>query len=238
MSSFQPTERSRVRRTPKRARYDRETIYAILDSALLCHVGYVMDGAPYVTPTAFWREGDRLYWHGSSASRMLRTLSAGVPACLTVAHLDGFVLARSGFHHSLNYRSVMAFGLARMVENPAEKAAALDAFIDRLYPGRRAELRPNSGREMKATTVLSMAIEEASAKIRTGPPVDDEEDYDLPCWAGVIPVRTVVGEPIADPRLRPGIAWPEGLTPYAAEAELGVILQKLAGATGPGKSHG
>lgn len=238
MRSFRPTARSRVKRAPKRAHYDRETIHAILDAALLCHVGYVIDGTPYVTPTTFWREGDRLYWHGSSASRMLRALSGGVPACLTVAHLDGLVLARSGFHHSLNYRSVMAFGLARKIDDPAEKAAALDAFVDRLYPGRRAEIRPNSGQEIKATTVLSMVIDEASAKIRTGPPVDDEEDYGLPCWAGVIPVHTTVGAPAADPRLRPGTDRPESLAPYVAGTEFGTVLQGLAAGADPERKRG
>lgn len=228
MTVFQPTGRSRLKRLPKRAHYDRETVHAILDAALLCHVGYVIDGAPYVTPTSFWRAGDRLYWHGSSASRMLRSLSGGVPACLTVAHLDGLVLARSGFHHSLNYRSVMAFGTARKVEDPDEKAAVLDAFIDRLFAGRRAEIRPNRGQELKATTVLWMDMDEASAKVRTGPPGDDEEDYALPCWAGVIPIHTLVGAPVADPRLAPGIAWPRGLAPYEAGAEFGAVLRDAA----------
>src|SRR3546814_66175 len=172
MNGFSPTARSRVKRLPKRGHYDHETVYAILDAALLCHVGYVIDGLPYVTPTAFWREGDRLYWHGSTASRMLRTQSAGLPACLTVAHLDGLVLARSGFHHSLNYRSLMAFGTARKIDDPAEKAAALDAFVDRLYPGRRAEIRPNTAQELKATTVLSKMIEERAEERRVGKECD------------------------------------------------------------------
>jgi uncharacterized protein len=225
MNAFSPTARSRVKRLPKRGHYDREAVHAILDAALLCHVGYVIDGQPYVTPTAFWREGDRLYWHGSSASRMLRAQSAGLPVCLTVAHLDGLVLARSGFHHSLNYRSVMAFGTAHKVDDPAEKVAALDAFVDRLYPGRRAEIRPNTAQEVKATTVLSMVIEEASAKIRTGPPVDDEEDYALPCWAGVIPIRTIVDPALTDPRLAPGVAWPDGLAAYAPGATFETVLE-------------
>ena len=231
MTAFQPTARSRVKRLPKRGHYDRETVFAILDAALLCHVGYVIDGQPYVTPTAFWREGDRLYWHGSSASRMLRAQSAGLPVCLTVAHLDGLVLARSGFHHSLNYRSVMAFGTAHKIEDPEEKTAALDAFVDRLYPGRRAEIRPNTAQEIKATTVLSMVIEEASAKVRTGPPVDDEEDYALPCWAGVIPIRTIIGAPLADPRLAPGVAWPDGLAAYGPGAEFETVLGESAATT-------
>jgi len=207
MDAFAKTVRTRIRRAPKRAAYDRKTIHAVLDAGLVCHVGYVIDGQPYVTPTAYWREGERLYWHGSSASRMLRHLKRGVPACLTVTHLDGLVLARSGFHHSLNYRSVMAFGSAELVPS-ADKRRLLDNFVERLLPGRNAELRPPTAQEIKATTVLTMPLAEVSAKIRTGAPVDDEEDYGIPCWAGVVPLTTVVGTPEADPRLMPGIAPP------------------------------
>jgi nitroimidazol reductase NimA-like FMN-containing flavoprotein (pyridoxamine 5'-phosphate oxidase superfamily) len=207
---FRPTPRTRIRRLGKRAHYDRATVHAVLDAGVLCHVGYVIDGQPYVTPTLYWREDDRLYWHGSSASRMLRHLKQGVPACLTVTHLDGFVLARSGFHHSVNYRSVMALGTALPVPDD-EKNAALDNFVERVLPGRVAEIRPPTRQEIKATTVLWMDLDEVSAKIRTGPPVDDEEDYGLPVWAGIVPVATVIGRPEADPRLHGGIAPPDYL---------------------------
>src|SRR5262249_37525309 len=182
--AFPPPRLSRVRRLPKRGHYDRDTVYAILDAGFICHVGYVLDGAPLVTPTSYWREGDRLYWHGSGASRMLRTLAPGIPACLTVTHVDGLVAARSAFHHSINYRSVMALGVARGMEDPEAKRAALEALVERVYPGRWRELRPMTVKEEKATMVLEMPIDEASAKVRIGPPVDDEEDYALPIWAG------------------------------------------------------
>ncbi len=211
MSVSAPSERSRVRRAGERGRYDKETLYGILDAGLLCHVGYVIDGAPYVTPTTYWREGDHVYWHGSSASRMMRAQAEGVPVCLTVSHLDGLVLARSGFHHSVNYRSVMLFGSARAVEGAADKEARLEAFMERLFPGRWADLRPATEQEMKGTTIVSMPIDEASAKIRTGPPKDDEPDHALPVWAGVLPVETVIGEPEPCPRLAEGIAMPDGL---------------------------
>ena len=205
---FPPTERTRVKRLHYRACYDRETVHAVLDAGLMCHVGYVIDGQPYVTPTAYWREGDRVYWHGSSASRMLRRLKEGVPVCFTVALFDGLVLARSGFHSSINYRSVMAFGTAEAVEGEADKLRALEAFTERLTPGRWAELRPPTSQEIKATTVLSMALEEVVAKVRNGPPADDEEDYALPVWAGELPVTQSVGQPVDDPRLNDGIAAP------------------------------
>jgi uncharacterized protein len=192
---------------PKRGHYDRETVHAVLDAGVVCHVGYVIDGQPYVTPTCHWRHGDRLYWHGSSASRMLRHLTRGVPACVTVTHLDGFVLARSGFHHSINYRSVMAFGRARAVPDDS-KLEALRDFVERLFPGRWDELRPPTDQEIKATTVLWMDLDEVSAKIRTGPPVDDEEDYALPVWAGVLPVSILRGTPEPDSRLLPGTTPP------------------------------
>jgi nitroimidazol reductase NimA-like FMN-containing flavoprotein (pyridoxamine 5'-phosphate oxidase superfamily) len=196
-----------VRRLPKRGHYDRDTVHAVLDAGVICHVGYVLDGQPYVTPTCHWRRGDRLYWHGSSASRMLRHLKGGVPVCVTVTHLDGFVLARSGFHHSVNYRSVMALGCAQALPDEA-KLEALREFVERLFPGRWDELRPPTAQEIKATTVLWMDLDEVSAKIRTGPPVDDEEDYALPVWAGVLPVASMIGRPQADPRLGGGIQAP------------------------------
>ncbi len=209
------TDRSRLRRLHERGHFDRETINGILDAQPMCSVGYLIDGKPFVTPTLQWREGNHVYWHGSSASRALRR-SQGAEVCLTVAMLDGFVLARSGMHHSVNSRSVMLFGQAHKVEDPQEKAQKLRRFFDGLFPGRYDGLRPDHAQELKATTVLGMAIEEGSAKVRTGGPVDDEEDYALPIWAGVIPVRTEVGPPIPDPRNLPGVAVPAHVTQFRA----------------------
>ncbi len=227
-SDFAPTERTRVRRLHERGRYDRETVFAILDSGLLCHVGYVIDGLPYVTPTLYWREGERLYWHGSSASRMLRRQAEGIPVCVTVSHIDGLVLARSGFHHSLNYRAVMAFGNAAIVADPEAKTAGLNAFIERLYPGRNREIRPISPQELKATTLMSMEIDEVSAKLRAHGPVDDEPDYTLDCWAGVVPVEMRLGAAIADERLKAGIPPLKGLDHLAEGGLLPEILRILA----------
>jgi uncharacterized protein len=179
-----PSERMRVKRLPGRGRYDTETVYQILDAGFVCHIGYVIDGQPFVTPTSYWRHGDRVYWHGSHASRMLEKV-VDAPVCLTVTHVDGLVLARSGFHHSINYRSVMLLGRARKVEGDAHKLRAMEDFIERMYPGRWPELRAVTREELLATDVVTMPIEEASAKIRTGPPIDDEDDYALPIWAGV-----------------------------------------------------
>lgn len=217
MDKFAPTPKTRVRRLPKRGHYDRETIYRVLDAGVICHVGYVIDDQPFVTPTAYWREGDRLYWHGSAASRMLRRVGEGVKVCLTVTHLDGFVLARSGFNHSINYRSVMAFGTAEPVRGEAAKLRSLENFVERLFPGRWGELRPPTKQELKATSVFWMPIEEVSAKIRTGPPGDDEPDYTHPCWAGVLPVTTAVGAPERDPRLLAGIDLPAYLRGYVID---------------------
>ena len=225
---FVPTPRTRVRRLHERGRYDRKTVYAILDAALVCHVGYVIDGLPYVTPTLFWREGERLYWHGSSASRMLRKQSAGIPVCVTVSHVDGLVVARSGFHHSLNYRAVMAFGAAAIIADDAVKAAGLNAFVERLYPGRNKQIRPILPQELKATTLMSMVIDEVSAKVRTGGPVDDEGDYSLDCWAGVIPIEARVGSAISDERLKPGIPLLDGLRHWLDGGVLPEILGGLA----------
>ncbi len=211
------TEKSRIKRAPTRAVYDRATVDAILDAGLLCHVGYVIDGAPYVTATCHWRKGDRVYWHGSAASRMLRTVTSGVPVCFTVSHLDGIVLARSGFHHSVNYRGVTLFGEAVKIEDEGEKLAALKDLSDRLTPGRWEELRPVNDQEMKGTTICALEIDEGSAKVRAGGPVDDDEDYDLDVWAGVVPVTTTLGAPIPDPRLKPGIAEPA----YLREISIG-----------------
>ncbi len=203
-----PSERTRVKRTNQRAVYDRDGINAILDAQPLCHIGYLRDGHPFVTPTFQWREGDRVYFHGSAASQALRA-SSNADICLTVSCLDGYVLARSGFHHSVNYRSVMILGKAEVVDDPEEKNTLLNNFIEGLWPGRVATLRPNNDQEIKATTVLSLPISEASAKVRDGNPVDDDEDYDLPIWAGVIPMRTVVGEPYDDGRLLDGVTVPD-----------------------------
>jgi nitroimidazol reductase NimA-like FMN-containing flavoprotein (pyridoxamine 5'-phosphate oxidase superfamily) len=206
--SNEPTDRSRVKRMPKRARYDRESVYSILDSGFVCHVGYCVGNQPYVTPTAYWREGDHLYWHGSSRSRMLLALEKGPEICITVTHLDALVIARSGFHKSLNYRSAMLFGRPYKVEGDADKLAKMEAFVERLYPGRWRELRPVTPQELKATTILGMAIDEASAKVRTGPPADDVEDYALPIWAGVVPIRMVADAPQDDGRLAPATPPP------------------------------
>ena len=211
---LEPSALTRVRRRAERGHYDRATVYAILDEGMLCHVGYQLGDQPIVTPTLYWREGDRLYWHGSAASRMLRKLRGGIPACLTVTLMDALVLARSGFHHSVNYRSVMAFGIASELSGHAEKLASLEAFMEKLVPGRWRELRAPTAQEIKATLVLSMPIEQVSAKIRRGPPLDDEEDYQLPIWAGEIPLALRSGKPKKDPRLMPGIPLPRHLARY------------------------
>ena len=202
-----PTPRTTVRRLPQRGHYDRETIAAILDEGLFCHVGFVADGQPYVIPTIYARSGDRLYVHGSAVSRMLRTLAGGVPVCVTVTLLDGLVLARSVFNHSMNYRSVVVLGTATPVEGD-EKAGALQTIAEHVAPGRWQEARAPNATELKATLVLSLPLDEASAKVRTGPPVDDDPDYALPHWAGVLPLALAAGSPVPDPRLAPGIAPP------------------------------
>jgi uncharacterized protein len=206
LPSFAPTPRTRIRRHPERAHYDRETVFAILDAALLCHVGYVIDGQPYVTPTLFWRHGERVYWHGSSASRMLRNQATGIPVCLTVSHLDGLILARSAFRHSANYRAVMVFGNAAPVDDPSEKERGLNAFIERLYPGRTARMRSIEAQELKATALIGMTIDTASAKIRSGGPLDLEGDYGADCWAGTLPVAMHAGTPIPDAVAPPHVA--------------------------------
>ncbi len=200
---YVPTPRTRVTREPERAVYDREIAYQILDEGFLCHVGFVVDGQPFVIPTSYGRQGDNLYIHGSAASRMLRTLDERVPVCVTVTLLDGLVLARSIFNHSMNYRSVVVLGTAVVVADPAEKLAALRALSEHILPGRWAEVRQPNERELKATLVMRLPIAEFSAKVRQGPPIDDEEDYSFPTWAGVIPLGMVAGEPVSDPRLDP-----------------------------------
>jgi hypothetical protein len=215
MSAFTPTERTQVKRLPKRGAYDRETVFKILDEAFVCHVGFVVDGQPYVIPTNFGRADDTLYLHGSAASRMLRTLSEGIPVCVTVTLVDGLVLARSAFHHSANYRSVVVLGTSRLVNDPAEKMEALRLFTEHIMKGRWDDIRQPTEQELKGTTVLALPLEEVSAKIRTGGPIDDEEDYSLPIWAGVLPLPVTPGTPIPDVRLKPGIAVPENVARYS-----------------------
>ena len=207
-----PSPRTEVRRVPDRARYDTEVVHGILDEALVCHVGFVSDGHPVVIPTIHARDGDRLYLHGSPASRMLRTLKRQVEVCVTVTLVDGLVLARSAFHHSMNYRSAVVFGPASEVTGPAEKLAAFRALVDHVAPGRWDDVRAPNEKEIRSTLVLALPLAEASAKVRTGPPVDDEADYALPVWAGELPLRIVPGAPVGDPRLAPGTAVPEHVT--------------------------
>lgn len=208
------TERTRVKRIPKRGNYERETINAILDEAFICHVGFAVGGQPYVIPTGYARVGDDVYIHGSSASRMLRNLSEGIDVCVTVTLVDGLVLARSAFHHSINYRSVVILGKAEMVNDPDEKNQALEAFTEHLIPGRWPKIRWPNELELKATTVLRLPITEASAKIRTGDPVDDDEDYSMNVWAGVLPLTLTPGTPIADAKLNADIAPPTYINDY------------------------
>ena len=212
MSALQ-TERTTVHRLAERARYDAATIHAIVDEALICHVGFVVGDSPVVIPTIHWRDGDTLYFHGSPAAGMLRNLRNGVRACATITLLDGLVMARSAFHHSMNYRSAVIFGMAREVTGD-EKLRALDLLVEHVCRGRSADVRPPNEVELRKTLVLALPIEEASAKIRTGGPADDEEDYALDIWAGVIPLRLTPQSPISDDRLRNGIAIPEYATDY------------------------
>jgi uncharacterized protein len=203
-----PSEKTRVRRYHWLAKYDKETIYGIIDAGFLCHVGYVIDGQPYVTPTNYWRIDDHVYWHGSSASRMLRAQSAGIPVCFTVTHLDGLVIARAAFNHNVNFRSIMAFGNAAFVEED-EKRQALKAFTERIASGLWQHARQPTEQEWKATCVIKLRLDEVSAKVRTGPPIDDDDDYRLECWAGVLPLQLVALPAEVDPRLRPGTEAPE-----------------------------
>jgi len=213
--SYAVSPRNRVKRLHERGRYDRATVHGLLDASMLCHVSYVIDGQPYCTPTFFWREDNKLYWHGSSASRMLENQSDGQKVCLTVAHLDSLVLARCGFNHSADYRAVMAFGTAYLVTDPEEKARALVAMVDRFFPDRTASLRQSTKQEIKASAVIAMEIEQASAKIRTKGVADDDEDYALPIYAERIPVRTVLGAPEPCPRLLEGVTRPQSLSGYS-----------------------
>jgi uncharacterized protein len=206
---MRPTERSQLRRLPDRGSHDPATIHAILDAGFLAHVGFQVNGQPFVIPTLYGREDDRLYLHGSAASRMLGELEAGVPACVNVTLVDGLVLARSAFHHSMNYRSVVAFGTARKIEDPGQKTRALRIISEHLMAGRWDDVRVPNDQELKATAVLEFAIDEASSKVRTGGPLDDAEDYALPVWAGILPLRMEVKAPVPDPRLAEGVAVPQ-----------------------------
>lgn len=198
MSSYPVTETTRLRRLPKRADYDRDTVHAILDEALLCHVGAIVRGRPWVQPNLHWRMGETLYLHGSSKNGLFAALMDGADACVTVTLIDGLVMARSAFHHSANYRSVAAFGQFHRVDDRSEAEAALAVMMDKLEPGRWAEVRLPTEQEMKATAVLALPLTEVSAKVRTGPPVDDAEDMDWPVWAGVVPLSLVRGTPVKD----------------------------------------
>ncbi|HEV8589145.1 MAG TPA: pyridoxamine 5'-phosphate oxidase family protein [Pyrinomonadaceae bacterium] len=214
MNQISQTARTTLKRLPKRGSFDRGVINAILDEGFVCHVGFVMDGKPFVIPTGYARVDDRLIIHGSQASRMLRSLGQGIDVCVTVTLIDGLVLARSAFHHSMNYRSAVIFGRAGVIEDPEEKITALRALSEHMIRGRWADVREPNEQELQLTTVLSLPIDEASAKIRTGPPLDDEEDYDLPIWAGVIPLQLVADDPISDSRLATDISTPNYVTAY------------------------
>jgi nitroimidazol reductase NimA-like FMN-containing flavoprotein (pyridoxamine 5'-phosphate oxidase superfamily) len=230
-SSFFPSERTRLRRKPGRGSCDEDKIFGILDAGLVCHVGYAIDGQAYVTPTAYWRHGHRLFWHGSAASRMIKAQARGLPVCVTVTHIDGFVVARSGFTTSLQYRSVMAFGRTSLIDDPEAKRSAMHAFIDRLFPGRWGVLRPIRQSELDAVSLIAMTIDEASAKFRADGVLDREEDLAFPCWAGVIPIRTTIGRIVPDARLAVDAAIPENLAIYAEGAPLDDVLVALARAS-------
>jgi hypothetical protein len=211
------THRNQIRRLPQRGYYQQALVEQILDQGLVCHVGFAVEGQPFVIPTAYGRVGDRLYIHGSPASRMLKSLQGGLEVCITVTLLDGLVLARSAFHHSMNYRSVVLFGTATVIQDAAQKLAALKAFTEHIVPGRWADVRPPSPPEIQGTLVLALPISEASAKVRTGPPLDDEADYDLPVWAGVIPLQLAAAAPIPDPRLSPEVIPPDNVQTYTRD---------------------
>jgi len=213
-----PTSRTRVIREADRGVYDREAVYRILDEGFLCHAGFVVDGQPFVIPTSYGRKDANLYIHGSAASRMLRQLKDGVPVCVTVTLLDGLVLARSIFNHSMNYRSVVILGKATLVDDPHEKLAALRTLSEHILPGRWDDSRQPNERELKATSVLRVPIEEFSAKVRQVPAIDDEEDYSFPTWAGVVPLQLVAGAPIDDARLQPGTKIPEYARHYGRQS--------------------
>lgn len=219
MNDFTQTERTTLKRLPKRGTYERETVYGILDEGFICHVGFNLEGKPFVIPTGYARVEDRLYIHGSQASRMLRKLKSGLDVCVTVTLIDGLVLARSAFHHSMNYRSVVVFGTASVVEDASEKLEALRAFSEQVVPGRWDEVRQPSENELKVTMVLSLPLVEVSAKVRTGPPLDDEDDYQLDVWAGELPLRLVASTPVGDPRLPLLIEPPSYVLNYDRQRE-------------------
>jgi nitroimidazol reductase NimA-like FMN-containing flavoprotein (pyridoxamine 5'-phosphate oxidase superfamily) len=220
MSGILPaTERTRLKRLPKRGHFERAEIYQILDEAFVCHVGFVVDGQPFVIPTGYARIDDQLIIHGSAASRMMRALASEINVCVTVTLVDGLVLARSAFHHSMNYRSVVIFGKARMIEDKDEKLSALRALTEHIVPNRWTDVRPPTEKELRATLVLSLPLAEASAKIRDGNPVDDEEDYELNVWAGVVPLHLKAGAPIADARLKSGVEVPGYLESYVKKRQ-------------------
>jgi uncharacterized protein len=231
--TYPVTRRNKVVRRYQRGFYDKPTVHGILDSALLAHIAYVMDGQPYCTPTAFWREGEHLYWHGSSASRMIRFQKPGVPVCVNVTHLDALVLARSGFHHSVNYRSVMAFGTAHLLEGEKAKRRAMDGFVDRFYPDRSKLLRPPNAGDLKGTTFVTMEIDQASAKIRETHVGDEEEDYALPIWAARYPVRQVIGEAEPCPRQHPDAVIPAGMRFFEDGRRLDEVLTETYRANYP-----
>jgi uncharacterized protein len=212
-SAYEPTKQTRLRRLPERATYDQETIHAILDEGFICHVGFVVDEQPHVIPTGYVRVGETIYLHGSSGSRL--GLRPGMPICVTVTLLDGIVLARSAFHHSFQYRSVVVLGRTRLVTDREEKDAALTALVEHFAPGRSTDVRPGDRKELSATAVLALPLEEVSAKVRTGDPKDEEEDYDLPYWAGILPLSLEPGPPIPDSRLKPGIPVPSYVTSWS-----------------------
>ena len=214
MEALQPTERTRLKRLPQRGSYDRETVYQIIDRAVFCHVGFVHNGTPFVVPTLHVRIGERLYVHGSAASRMLRAAAGGIPLCVTVTHVDGLILARSAFHHSINYRSAVILGVAEEVTDPDAKLSALHALVEHVFPGRWQDARPPHPKELAATSVLGLPITEASAKVRTGGPSEEAEDYALPIWAGVIPLKIATGAAVADQRLMGGVEVPEYVANY------------------------
>ncbi len=214
MTQFKQTANTTLKRLPQRGEFDRKAVYQILDEALVCHIGFVIDGQPFVIPTSYGRVGDTLYVHGSAASRMMRTLGGKVPVCITVTLIDGLVLARSAFHHSVNYRSVVVFGQAELVEDEPGKMAALAAITEHIVPGRWAEVRSPNAQELKATTVLAIPLEEASAKVRIGDPKDDDEDMAWPVWAGQLPLRLTPGTPINDSLLAAGIELPDYVRSY------------------------
>lgn len=204
MEQKPPSDFARVRRKPQRAAYDMATIHAILDAGTVCHIGHIIGGRPVVIPTFHWRHGNQVFWHGSAASRMVEANAAGGEVCLTVTLLDAWVLARTAFNHSANYRSVLCFGRPGVVDDPDTKLAAMKGFVERLFPGRWDRLRPPTAQEVKATRILALPLTETSAKIRTGPPVDDEADRLWPVWGGLLPVHLAAGEPVADEHVTPG----------------------------------